>query len=68
MNLNVYIALCEPSIYGESLQLISEKLLEQVIHLLDLIQKYIYFVQKYIILSTKVYYLVQKYIGILFQF
>ena len=57
-------ALCEFSIYRENSQLISEKLWKQVIHILDLVQKNIsiesqnilYWVQKYIILCTKIYF------------
>jgi hypothetical protein len=38
------------------LQLIYEKLWEQVIHILDLVQIYLKFSPKYFILSTKIYY------------
>ena len=38
VNFDVLNALCELSIYRESLQLISEKLWEQVILILDLVQ------------------------------
>ena len=52
-------ALCELSIYRENSQLKSEKLWEQVTHL---VQKYPNCVSKYIILSTKIYYSVHKYV------
>ena len=55
-------ALCKLFIYRENTQLISNKLWEQVIHILDLVQNISNWVSKYIILSTKVYYSVQKYI------
>jgi len=58
VNFGVLNALCELSIYRENSQLKSEKLWEQVIHL---VQKNPNCVQKYIILSTKIYYLVHKY-------
>jgi hypothetical protein len=45
--------ICELSIYRKNSQLIYEKLWEQVIHILDLVQKYLKFSTKYIILSTK---------------
>ena len=41
MNFGVQNALCELSIYRENSQLISEKLWEQVIHILDIVQKYL---------------------------
>jgi len=51
-------ALCELSIYRESSQLISKKLWEQVIHILDLVQKYLK-------LSIKIYHI--EYKNILFS-
>ena len=57
MNFGVGNALGELSIYRENSQLKSEKLWEQVIHIL---QKYSNCVPKYIILSTKIYNLVHK--------
>ena len=66
------------SIYRESSQLISEKLWEQVIFILDLVQKYlklsikIYHIEFknilfntwiYILLSTEIYYWLSKYIS-----
>ena len=59
VNFGVRNALGELSIYRENSQLKSEKLWEQVIHL---VQKYLNCVPKYIILSTKIYILVHKYI------
>jgi hypothetical protein len=53
--------ICELSIYRKNSQLIYENLWEQVIHILDLVQKYPKFSTKYIILSTKYIFLVQKY-------
>ena len=50
------------SINCENSQLKSEKLWEQVIHIFDLAQKYLNCVPKYIILSTKIYYSVHKYV------
>ena len=41
VNFGVRVALCEFSIYKENSQLISERLWEQVIHILDLVQKYL---------------------------
>jgi len=41
VNFGVFNALCKLSIYRENSQLTSEKLLEQVIHILDLVQKYL---------------------------
>jgi len=57
VNFGVRNALGELSIYRENSQLKSEKLWEQVIHL---VQKYLNCVPKYIILSTKIYNLVHK--------
>ena len=48
---------CVSSLFRENSQLKSEKLWEQVIHL---VQKYLNCVPKYIILSTKIYNLVHK--------
>lgn len=59
MYFSVLNALCEPSIYRETSQLIGEKLWEQVIHL---VQKYANCLPKYIILSTKIYYSAHKYV------
>jgi len=63
VNFGVLNAPCELSIYRESSQLISEKLWEQVIHILDLVQNYlklsikIYHTEyKSILFSTKIYY------------
>jgi len=50
VNFDVWNALCELSIYRESSQLISEKLWEQVILILDLVQKYLN-------LSIKIYHI-----------
>jgi len=52
VNFRVWNALCELSIYRESSQLISEKLWEQVILILDLVQKYIILSTKNILFST----------------
>jgi len=41
VNFSVQNALCELCIYRENSQLIIEKLWEQVIHILDLVQKYL---------------------------
>jgi len=41
VNFGVQNALCELSIYIENSQLIVEKLWEQVIHILNLVQKYL---------------------------
>jgi hypothetical protein len=54
--------ICELSIYRKSSQLIYENLWEQVIHIIDLLQKYHKFSTKYIILGTKYIFWVQKYI------
>ena len=59
VNFGVWNALCELSIYRENSQLKSEKLWEQVTHL---VQKNLNCVPKYIILSTKIYYSVHKYV------
>jgi hypothetical protein len=45
--------ICELSIYRKNSQLIYEKLWDQVTHKLDLVQKYLKFSPKYIILSKK---------------
>ena len=58
VNFGVSDALCELSIYRESSQLISKKLWEQVIHILDLVQKYLK-------LSIKIYHI--EYKNILFN-
>jgi len=57
VNFGLWNGLCELSIYRENSQLKSEKLWEQVI---NLVQKYLDCVPKYIILSTKIYNLVHK--------
>jgi len=59
MNFGVWNVLGKLSIYRENSQLKSEKLWEQVIHL---IQKYPNCVPNYIRLSTKIYYSVHKYV------
>ena len=61
MNFGVRNALCELSIYRENSQLISEKLWEQVIHILYLV-KNISIEYQNILLSTKIYYSVHKYV------
>lgn len=53
------LTVCELSIYRENS---CEKLLEQVIHISDLVQKNLNCVPKYIMLSTKIYYSVHKYV------
>ena len=53
MNFDVWNALCELFIYRESSQLISGKLWEQVILILDLVQKISQ-------LSTKIYHIEHK--------
>jgi len=58
VNFGVRIALCEFSIYRENSQLISERLWEQVIHILDLVQKKSQ-------LNDKIYYI--EYKNILFS-
>ena len=53
VNFGVQNALCDLSIYRESSQLISEKLWEQVILILDIVQKYLK-------LSLKIYHIEYK--------
>ena len=62
MNFGVLNALCELSIYRESSQLISEKLWEQVILILDLVQKYLKLSIKIYHIEYKIYYSIHKYI------